>query len=277
MNTDESAELFNEPRFIQGIYDYCDFWCEKCAFTAHCFRFAQRLLEGEQKIDLTDSPEDAQEIQQAAPQDNFIIAEELIERSTPDRDNDSHSSESRAELEKADIEHERKYAEVRAHPLLRASTAYAHSTYYWFDRREEGLQACIRRARTNNKLLSNAPLDVLLDVLFPEEIEDAIEVIRWHQFRAGAVLEGIFLYEDYEEAKEILAPMNDGQIKTVLIGLDHSLLAWGKLQMFWPERAEEMMRLTGLASELRLKLELAFPNARDFIRPGLDDASTMLM
>ncbi|MEP7338700.1 MAG: hypothetical protein ABI977_13260, partial [Acidobacteriota bacterium] len=68
-----------------------------------------------------------------------------------------------------------------------------------------------------------------------------------------------------------------GQMKTILIGLDRSLLAWGKVQMFWPEQAEEMMHLTSLASELRWMLELAFPNARDFIRPGFDDASTLLM
>ena len=43
------------------------------------------------------------------------------------------------------------------------------------------------------------------------------------------------------------------------------------------QSAEEMMHLTSLASELRWMLELAFPNAREFIRPGFDQASTLLM
>jgi hypothetical protein len=27
--------------YISGIYDYCDRWCERCAFTARCFLFAR--------------------------------------------------------------------------------------------------------------------------------------------------------------------------------------------------------------------------------------------
>jgi hypothetical protein len=36
-----------EERFISGIYNYCDRWCERCRFTAHCRVFAteQKRLE----------------------------------------------------------------------------------------------------------------------------------------------------------------------------------------------------------------------------------------
>jgi len=268
MTTDESAELPDEPRFITGISDYCDYWCERCAFTAHCSNFAEQPFEGERSLAPTDLPEDAENILDS-PHSTFAIAEELIKCGAANQDSDIHSSESQAELDKANEERERKYAEARAHPLSRAATAYAHSVYYWFDRRDEALQARIKRARKNDEINSDVP--------FPEEVEDAIEVIHWHQHQAGALLNSIFTLADNEEAQEIFAPLYDGQMKTVLIGLDHSLLAWGKVQMFWPERAEEMMRLTSLASELRWMLELAFPNARDFIRPGFDDASTLLM
>lgn len=27
-------------RFIPGIYNYCDYWCERCAFTRRCRNFA---------------------------------------------------------------------------------------------------------------------------------------------------------------------------------------------------------------------------------------------
>ena len=30
-----------EKDYIEGIYNYCDRWCEKCGFTAHCYLFTQ--------------------------------------------------------------------------------------------------------------------------------------------------------------------------------------------------------------------------------------------
>lgn len=29
-------------RFIVGIYNYCDYWCEHCAFTRRCRNFADK-------------------------------------------------------------------------------------------------------------------------------------------------------------------------------------------------------------------------------------------
>ena len=29
-----------DPRFIPGIYNYCDRWCERCAFTSRCMNYA---------------------------------------------------------------------------------------------------------------------------------------------------------------------------------------------------------------------------------------------
>ena len=34
-------ELAKDPKFIPGIYNYCDRWCERCSFTARCLVYAQ--------------------------------------------------------------------------------------------------------------------------------------------------------------------------------------------------------------------------------------------
>ena len=45
MNADDLLELAEDPRFIEGIYNYCDRWCERCAFTERCSLIAvQRAL-----------------------------------------------------------------------------------------------------------------------------------------------------------------------------------------------------------------------------------------
>ena len=40
MNKDSIKKYFENPRYIQGIYNYCDRWCKKCDFTARCMHYA---------------------------------------------------------------------------------------------------------------------------------------------------------------------------------------------------------------------------------------------
>ena len=40
MNSDDLLDMAGNPRFISGIYNYCDRWCERCAFTDRCLTYA---------------------------------------------------------------------------------------------------------------------------------------------------------------------------------------------------------------------------------------------
>jgi len=40
MDKEELKNMANNPDFIPGIYNYCDRWCERCAYTSKCFLFA---------------------------------------------------------------------------------------------------------------------------------------------------------------------------------------------------------------------------------------------
>src|SRR6267142_3142491 len=40
MNKTQLADLAENPAFISGIYNYCDRWCERCAFTSRCLLYA---------------------------------------------------------------------------------------------------------------------------------------------------------------------------------------------------------------------------------------------
>ena len=46
MDKDKLIEMAKNPDLIPGIYNYCDRWCERCAFTSHCLTF----LTEEEKI-----------------------------------------------------------------------------------------------------------------------------------------------------------------------------------------------------------------------------------
>ena len=40
MNKEQLKKLAQDPRFIPGIYNYCDRWCERCPFTSRCMNYA---------------------------------------------------------------------------------------------------------------------------------------------------------------------------------------------------------------------------------------------
>ncbi|MEF8943679.1 MAG: hypothetical protein V5B78_12905, partial [Desulfohalobiaceae bacterium] len=54
MDKERIKRMAKNPDFIPGIYNYCDRWCERCAFTSRCMNFAmeQELFSGQQDQDL---------------------------------------------------------------------------------------------------------------------------------------------------------------------------------------------------------------------------------
>ena len=40
MDEEQMDEPAEDPRFIPGIYNYCDRWCERCALTSRCRNYA---------------------------------------------------------------------------------------------------------------------------------------------------------------------------------------------------------------------------------------------
>jgi hypothetical protein len=62
-----------------------------------------------------------------------------------------------------------------------------------------------------------------------------------------------------------------------LIAIDRSIAAWGRLNSLLPEKAGGIMPILAHLEALRRRTEQTFPNARDFIRPGFDEALNYLM
>src|SRR5437660_6093958 len=38
-------QLANDPRFIPGVYNYCDRWCERCPLSNRCLNYAMEKAE----------------------------------------------------------------------------------------------------------------------------------------------------------------------------------------------------------------------------------------
>lgn len=64
---------------------------------------------------------------------------------------------------------------------------------------------------------------------------------------------------------------SDGSAKVALIGIDRSIAAWRLMQLSLPERQISIVPLILQLERLRQRIESAFPEAREFVRPGFDE------
>ena len=282
MDKDDLFDLAGNPAFISGIYNYCDRWCERCPFTSRCLLYATE----QQDPDLAD-PETRD-----ITNEKFWRKLQAIFASTA-RMIAEHAAEAGIDLDAVDVTEEmaaqeRDEAEAKQNELSLAAKHYARMTEDWFKQEFAGEEVV-----HDDTAVASASEDKDLT------IGDAIEVIRWYQFfiaakifraltggrRAGEQTDeedNLFGTDfsaegeedfDYEAVLAKTARMDaNGSAKVALIALDRSISAWRTLQVFLPEKADTIMPILIDLDRLRRTAELRFPQARDFIRPGLDEA-----
>ena len=103
-------------------------------------------------------------------------------------------------------------------------------------------------------------------------VEDACEVIQWYQYQIAVKTMRALSARREELEEDLEMPKDsDGSAKVALIGIDRSIAAWRMMQLSLPERADSIVPLILQLEMLRTRLENAFPEARDFVRPGFDE------
>ncbi|MCI0389155.1 MAG: hypothetical protein MOB07_10385 [Acidobacteria bacterium] len=250
MKTKELVELAGDPRFISGIYNYCDRWCERCNFTSRCLTYEQ-LPESSKSDDpaahdLNNAKfwEELREI--------FKETREMIELFAAEQGIDLKSVEAETAIE----DHRDRRKSAREEKLTRMAEQYIHMAMEWL--KSEG-----------NDLEEAAQFD--------EALQDAIEIIRWYQFMPAVKIARGFMRNDLGIEEDPIQNDSNGSVKVALIAIDRSIAAWGRLKSFMPEKAEGILPILARLETLRRHTELAFPNARDFIRPGFDEVAEYLM
>ena len=238
------TDLANNPDLISGIYNYCDRWCERCPLTSRCLVYATEQ-EDDNSFPRNDLRNEAfwQKLSVIFQETRELIVEWAKEAGV-DLNGSKDEDESRQH---------RKRQLVDNHPLTKAGKKYANAASDWF--RE---------------------LDQMLEVNENcEQLEDAREVVQWYQYQIAVktmrALSG--RKEELDEDPEIaeFPKDSDGSAKVAMIGIDRSIAAWRLMQLSLPERTTSIVPLILQLERLRNRLEKAFPEARDFVRPGFDE------
>ena len=272
MKTEDILDWADDPRFIQGIFNYCDRWCERCSFTSRCMLFA---MEEEDRDDPETHDINSEafwnKLTSVFKQTHEMIATMAAEQGIDlDALDDDPAREDRSR---------RRTAATESNPLARSAQQYIKFVNQWFD--SEYPQS--EQERDADPTLGNLPL---VDFDAQERalnIQDAVEVIRWYQFQIAVKIMRGLLRDDSDDTEDSepdddnqtetgLQNDSDGSAKVALIGMERSIGAWARLRELLPEKTDSILPFIVHLEQLRRATELAFPKAQSFVRPGFDEA-----
>lgn len=246
MNRNRLKELAADERFIPGIYNYCDRWCERCPQTSRCLNFSI----SEEEFSDPETHDIRNEAFWRKLSEIFSETLELLREA---------GKKWGIELETLDSvrDSERMRASEEAaenHVVCRAAKGYGEMVEDWFRGREGFF--------FETGPVANGGVD----------IEEALEVIRWYQyFIAAKVMRAIRgRMEEEEERGDEFASDSDGSAKIALIAIDRSMSAWAVISHYNHVYAARVLEMLSFLDRLRQAVEDTFPNARSFIRPGFD-------
>ena len=253
MDEERLREMAGDPRFIAGIYNYCDRWCERCGFTARCLNYAISQEEFAGK----DEDEQWQTLGRLMRQTAAMVRKDAEEEGI---DLDAAMEEAEADdliEEKADEQ-----------PCCRDAKHYMEAVSAWFDAAKDIFEG-------QKEEISEA-LRLELPQVAPEQraqtLNEATETIRWYQHQIYVKLiracRGI---ARSEEPVDYMLDDANGSAKVTLIGIDQSMHAWDTLYRTLGDAQDGILDILVRLERLRKSVEAAFPGARAFVRPGLDE------
>jgi len=251
-----------KSRFIDGIFNYCDRWCERCPFTARCRLFADEQRAGGLPKDM-----DADTLVKHLKK-SFARTRKMIEQMAA-----KHGIDLDALKPAGAAEERRERQRLKTNPVGKASEKYALMVNAWFKKYDKLFE------RTKAALVRSFKME--LPGTDPEgearDLADICDIIRWYQYQIHVKLVRAWsgLGDEEVEGDDGYPRDSDGSAKVALLAIDRSLDAWLRMREHFPEKEKSILRLLVRLERLRRAAEAVFPRARAFHRPGFDDADAV--
>lgn len=264
MDPEELLKKSQNPNFIAGIYNYCDRWCEKCAFTSKCLNheLTSELEKNMSTLDIQNH--DFWANMKGVYESTRDFIQDVIEKKGKNL-NDADTNEIIDEIKKDEHEQERAIHQpvsLMAHEYVQLADTFFLNENNFFQQKEDEFNDQLDLGLNEQKIESTAT-----------EIKDSFEIIKWHKDQIYVkTIRALTGRNDPEIWFDITGYQHDsdGSAKVALIGIDRSMEAWGKLQQLFPEKTDEFITILFHLEKLKNQLENEFPGARTFQRPGFD-------
>jgi len=262
LDKEKLKELAQDEKFISGIYNYCDRWCERCPQTSHCLNYAM----AEEEFADPNTRDIRNEAFWIKLSETFKATLELVKEMAASEGIDLDAIDP-GEFEE---EHRTFQEAAKNHEISRVARAYADMVEKWLD----GVRTFFVGVEETDQGFQSIPENRENPERFG--LEEALEVIQWYQHQIYVKLARA-ISGQMEEESEIddepaqYAKDSDGSAKVALIGLDRSIAAWGIIGRRFPTfRSHDVPAILTHLERLRRNVEKVLPDARGFLRPGFD-------
>ncbi|MBN2542807.1 hypothetical protein JXI42_08045 [bacterium] len=254
-------------KYISGIYNYCDRWCERCSMTEKCYLYAEdqkriqvHLKKGEDPYDMDIVIKDIEE----NFKNTFKMIRDFAEEEGIDLDDLS------------DVEYKEPVPEK--HPVFQL----AHRYFMMANKYLKKIRDTIQEFGIDlSKKIQIFPSTIEhVDRL--KEVGNCYEVILWyHTLISAKVYRALCSTrfgddENKDELDEVDIYDSDGSAKVAYISIIKSLAALRDLHTWFEEidnkeLQDETLSLLVVVDKLRRMVDSVFPGHKDFKRPGFDD------
>jgi hypothetical protein len=263
MDKDKLKRLAQDSRYIKGIYNYCDRWCERCSQTSRCMNYAigEEEFTGQETKDINNKAfwnKMSEIMQTTIKMINEMAASEGIDLEKM--------------MESSDYEKEENLLEEISenHELCRMAMEYIKITDEWID----GVKDIF--VEDNRKDIYHELPSTMEDGFEGETPGDVLEIIQWYKpqiyMKLERAIRGSIEEKEYDfDEPNQYARDSDGSAKVALIGIDRSIAAWGLInRMFFKFHSHDTGKIIVHLGLMKKKVEKGFPDARAFLRPGFD-------
>ncbi len=239
----EMATERHEDGFIPSIHNYCDRWCERCAFSSRCRAYAIEMtiavdgFEGElaaATADLTTDPGEAR------PGFDFLAEDD--------------EAVSEADVEREMLRHDAAWLVADTHPLMETVKTLTKLA-------EPLIEEASRRAESGGTEA--------------EAFRDPLEVLCRYRYLVQAKVHRALLGREedpiLDEAGQPMPSDADGSAKIAHITCAAARDAARRLDALDPGLAPLAAPYTQTADRVLGLIDQSFPSHRSFRRPGFDD------
>lgn len=241
-----------QEKYIPGIFNYCDSWCERCPFTNRCRSYDPRHAQAENDSGAL------LEMLHDSLQEAMTIIREHVEEQGFDWDEFQEEAEN--------TPYNRPELTVAQEKLMAMARRYSQMARSWLEQHRPLLQS--RGDELSDQLEMGLPVREK-----GIELADALEVIQWYLFliqtKLHRALQG--LHDDFPLETDPVQNDANGSAKVSLIAVENSLAAWEVVRERFPEQTDSILDLLVLLGRLRSGIEHIFVHVREFIRPGFDE------
>jgi hypothetical protein len=236
---DTLTKAANNPETIRGIFHWCDRWCERCSKTANCTLFNTS----------THLPTDSTEDFFKSLSMIFDATMDMLKEYAQENNIDFES------LKESDIKNENDRGRYLVRDDFGVSLAkqYGKQVKQWLDSLNEkepfGMEIRLQDTMT----------------------ADCLEVVRWYHYLLEVKLVRALMSKKNEEDERVEAYDSLGNAKLLLVSIERNLAAWGYLFQKFRDDEDEILDILICLQNLNREIEKIFPDAKHFIRTGLDE------